>query len=463
MKVLLINPISNIGNHVLPLGLASIAAYLQQQHVEVHVIDAWALNLDCQSLEQQVSAINPEIVGITVMSPRFNQAKATAEIARKAAPDALIVLGGPHPSAMPEETLRKIPAADVCVIGEGEITLLNIVKNYHDADYLSQIDGIAFRDETLQIKRTNPVQYIDNLDDLPFPARDLFPIDMYQTHPPYGIKTPYMTMITSRGCPYHCSYCSKEVFGSRLRMQSSQRVIDEIEHLIAKYGVKEIHFYDDDFTMNAKRVEEICNEILARKLKILWSCTTRVDLVNFDLLKKMKKAGCWLISYGVESGNQKILDTIQKGVTIGKIRDTFALTRKAGIKTLGYFLAGLPGETESTLKDSIEFSKQLNPDFAAWGVLIVFPGSPFYTMVSDGKFGGFAKIRDISNEEFAYHLVFEDNLTFEQSSQTIGKAFIDFHMRPTYILKKLFEIRSKTMFMRYYHQGISLLQHRLSK
>ena len=457
MNVLLINPVSTIGNHVLPLGLASIAAFLRQRNVDVHVIDAWALNLDYQSLELRIAELCPDIVGITVMSPRFNQAQATADCARKAAPDALLVLGGPHPSAMPEETLRKISSADVCVIGEGENTLFQIASTCKTPGFLSRIDGIAYRDSASVI-RTKPVELIENIDLLPFPARDLFPIENYQTHPPYGIKKPYMTMITSRGCPYHCSYCSKEVFGNRLRMQSPKRVVDEMEYLVRKYGVKEIHFYDDDFTMNQKRVIGICDEIKSRNIKIVWSCTTRVDLVNLELLKKMKKAGCWLISYGVESGNQQILDTMQKGISIEKIEESFALTRKAGIKTLGYFLAGLPGETSETLSDTIAFSKRLNPDFAAWGVLIVFPGSPFYTMLKDGKFGGFAKTRDISSEDFAYHLVFEDNLTFEQSSQASGQAFIDFHMRPSYIFKRLVGVRSFTMLKQYLEMGYPLFK-----
>src|SRR3989338_4003595 len=162
----------------------------------------------------------------------------------------------------------------------------------------------------------------------------------YQTHPPYRLYNAYATLITSRGCPYQCTYCTKSVSGQNYRAQSAERVVREVEYLIRQYQVKQIHFYDDDFTLNVKRAEAICDLLIQKKIKILWSCVTRADLVTERLLSKMRQAGCWLIAYGVESGNQNILNHIKKGYRLEKIKEAFKLTKRAGIRVLGYFMAG---------------------------------------------------------------------------------------------------------------------------
>jgi len=311
-KTLLIAPKCDFKTPMMPLGLAYIASFLQKYGFEVLIIDAWAENLSFEYLEKRIKESEADIVGVYMLSPRYKEAKLTIETCRKALPKALIIAGGPHPSAMPEQTLKDIKELDMCVVGEGEITMKEIAEAFKNNFGFFNIKGVAIRkDKDIII---NPRRdFIKNLDEMPLPARDLFPLKKYRTHPPYGRNNPYFSVITSRGCPFQCAYCSKDVFLDNFRAVSPKKVIDEIELLILKYKAKEIHFYDDDFTINMKRAEEICDEIIKRRLKIAWSCTTRVDLVNESLLQKMKKAGCWLISYGVESGNQNILNSISKG------------------------------------------------------------------------------------------------------------------------------------------------------
>jgi anaerobic magnesium-protoporphyrin IX monomethyl ester cyclase len=458
MKILLINPPSEIKHNVLPLGLASLAAFMRERNHEVSVIDAWAMGYNYNELEKIISETKPDLTGITLMSPRFNQGKLCADASKRALPDVPVILGGPHPSAMPRETLTEIEFADICVIGEGEITFAELAEALSGGKDVTDIRGIAYRNKNSEIIVNSPRESISDMDSLPFPVRELFPVSAYKTHPPYGRRNPYMSMITGRGCPFRCAYCSKEVFGKKLRMQSPKRVVDEMEYLIKRYGVKEIHFYDDDFTMNMKRTADICDEIIRRNIRIIWSCTTRVDLVSEDLLRKMKQAGCWMISYGVESGNQKILDTIQKGITLQKIRDTFRITREAGIKRLAFLMVGLPGETRDTIDESVRFSLEIDPDFVGWGVLIVFPGSPFYNMVMEGKFGGEKKLRDLSTEQFAKRLVFEDNLTVEELEAAAAKANRDFYRRPAYIFRRILEIRSPEEFIHYFKAGLDILR-----
>jgi len=461
-RILLINPPSEFKTPVLPLGLASIAAYLKEKNQEsiISVIDAWAEGLSGDEFKKRIAEINADFIGISMVSPRYNEAKQTIIICREIFPQALIVAGGPHPSAVPEETLREIPELDVCIFGEGEITMHELAAGMP----FEQINGIAFR-ENDRIKTNAPREFIKDLDSLPYPARDLFPLEKYRTHPPYGRENPYFSMINSRGCPFQCAYCSKDVFRQTFRANSPKRVCDELEMLISKYGVKEIHFYDDDFTMDMKRAEEICGEIIKRNIKIRWSCTTRVNLVDENLLAKMKQAGCWLISYGVESGNQKILDSINKGIKIEQIKSAFAITRKTGISTLAYLMLGLPGETSQTIKETVELAKKIKPTFVSWGILVVYPGSYFAKCVENGTYKG--RLRNLNRQQDSIsgtffgkgnYVVFEDNLSFEELQQAIKKANRSFYLRPSYIFQTLKSIRTFSDLKYYISGGLEVIK-----
>lgn len=466
-KILLIAPPSEFKTPILPLGLAYIASFLMERNIDVSVIDAWAEELSFEQLEERVKQSKADIIGVYMLSPRYEQAKKTIEICRKSLPNSLILAGGPHPSAAPEETLKDIKELDICVVGEGELIILDIARVFEKKDNYFNIKGIAYR-KGKEIVINPRYDYIKNLDSLPFPARDLFPLEKYKTHPPYGRNNPYFSVMTSRGCPFQCAYCSKDVFLNNFRAVSSKRVADEIEMLISKYGAKEIHFYDDDFTINMARAEEICDEILKRNIKISWSCTTRVDLVNEKLLEKMKKAGCWLISYGVESGNQKILDSINKGIKIEKIIDTFKTTKKAGILTLGYFMVGLPGDTEETIKDTFELAKKIKADFMSWGILVVYPGSSLFKMIKAGKYQG--KLRDLEEGKNlagtffgkGKYLVFENNLAVDRLRQIVKTANTYFYLRPQFIIQSLGNIKSFSDFKYYLRGGIEVIKSAIS-
>ena len=449
-KILLINPPNEFEAPTLPLGLASLAAYLRVNGFdEIFVIDAWVEKIDAEELAKRISQSQADFVGIYMISPCYSAAKKTIEIVRATLPESVIIVGGPHPSAVPAETLKEIPELDFCVIGEGEITTIELIRSLQNNSPLSTVDGIAYRGENHKTVITQPRTFIKDLDILPFPARDLFPVEKYDSPPPpLGKKKPHLTLMTSRGCPFHCAYCSKDVYGDTYRGRSPKKVCDEIEILINKYDAKEIQFYDDDFTMDMKRAEEICDEILKRGIKISWTCLTRVNLVNENLLKKMKQAGCWLIQYGVESGNQKILNTINKGIVIDQIVSAFAMTKKAKLLTSAFFLLGLPGETKNTIQDTMDLIKRLKPDFVGFGILIVYPGSRFFKLVHEGKYTG--KSRTLTKEQNlkgtffgqGNFTIFEDNLSFEEMKEISKKAQIKFYLRPRFIWQCLKSIRS---------------------
>jgi len=449
LKILLVNPPAGTENPLLPLGLAYLAAVLEKNNIPVETLDTDALGISEDEIKKRLLEINPSVVGVTMMTATFDASERVIKLTRQTLPGAFILAGGAHPSALPEETLKEIPEIDVVVREEGETTILELLKAIDGQKEISSVKGICYRQADRII--CSPLQpAVENLDSLPFPARDKFPLERYKTHPPYGRKNPYMHLITSRGCPYNCAFCSKAVFGKKLRMRSAQNVVDEIEELVKKYKVKEIKFYDDDFTMSMKRTEEICDELLRRKVKIIWSCATRVNLVSPELLKKMKKAGCWLIAYGVESASQDLLDSIDKGINIGQVKQAFDWTKKAKIKTLAYFMLGLPGETKETILRSISFSKELNPDFVNWSLTTIFPATRLKEMVKQRLEKKGRIIHYTSNSRDVYRLnwdqeplfVYEENIPIEELKKYITQAYREFYLRPKYILSQLTKIRS---------------------
>ncbi|MFA6455132.1 MAG: radical SAM protein [Patescibacteria group bacterium] len=467
MKILLVNPFSGTENPLLPLGLAYIAAFLEKNGLAVDVFDADALKMSEEEMEKYFLALpeKPDIVGITMMTAGFYAGRQTIQVVRKALSGAVIIAGGNHVSALPGETLKEIPELDFVIKGEGEITMLELVKALENKSDFKSIEGIYYR-ENNNIISTPPRELMTDLDSLPLPAREKFPLDKYKTHPPYGLKNPYMHMITSRGCPYGCAYCSKSVFGRRLRMRGAVNVVDEIEELIKKYGIKEIKFYDDDFTLDMKRAEAICDEIIKRKIIIPWSCTTRVDLVTEQLLKKMKQAGCWLISYGVESGCQDLIDLIGKGIKLEQVQKAFSWTAKAKIKTLAYFMVGLPGETVESIKKTIAFSKKLNPDFVNWSLTTIFPNTPLKEIVKNRvKLKG-RIVHYTSNPKDMYRLnwdqeplfIYEENIPIPELKKYVTRAYVEFYLRPGYIFSQLFKIRSVAEFIYYFKAFLNMLK-----
>jgi len=301
---------------------------------------------------------------------------------------------------------------------------------------IPQIKGIVFRDG-LKIVRTPPREYIEDLDTLPFPARHLFPpLSKYTRF--YYKSSPLATIITSRGCPYQCTFCDRTVFGNRVRIRSIENVLDEIEMLVRDCGVREVNIVDDLFTMTPRRVEEFCHGLLSRKLKISWACFSRVDSVTPDILKTMKEAGCWMLGYGIESGNQRILDKIKKNVTLETIEKAVKWTRKMNIRTVGFFIFGLPGEDETSIRNTLRFANKLLLDRAAFSILLPLPGSELYkTTLTKGGIVQDTKYRYCGNLYLPEKLPYvAEGLSIDILREYRKKAYRDFYLRPAYIAKR---------------------------
>ena len=424
------------------MGLAQIAAVLENNGYPVSIIDANALKLKPQEVVSRLG--NAEVAGLTAMTPTVSAAIETAGKIKESRPELTVILGGAHATLLPEETLNAAPGIDVIVRGESEETILELLQALEQGKPLSEIHGISYRKDGEVIN--NPVRTESvEMDSLPFLAYHLLPRRRYKPHPPHGRALPFAVIITSRGCPYRCAYCSKPIFGNKFRAQSPERVIRELAYFQDKLGIKEFAFYDDVFTLNKKRVHDIAEGIMREGLRMHWTCETRVNLVDRELLLHMKRAGCYAVAYGIESASEEILDSLCKDINPEQVEEAVRITREVGMQTVGYFMLGSPGETPGTIRQTIDFARKLKLDFAQFSITTPFPGTGLFDVYMAGR--GEEKI---PWESFVYAgtgegvtPVFEsDLLSRDEIRHWIKRAYREFYLRPSYPWQRLRRISS---------------------
>ncbi|MBS3165653.1 radical SAM protein [Candidatus Woesearchaeota archaeon] len=370
-----------------PLGLCYLAAALREKGYEVKIIDAPGQFLPIEETIKQVLEFKAEYVCLaaTIISI-FPAADFTNELARKS--NIKVILGGPHVTAVPEETMEKFPEFDIAIIGEAEITLPEVLKVLENKGDLKEVDGLIFKLDGKLIKN-RPRKLIQNLDTLPLPAYDLIP-NLAENYRPSKLtyhRLPSTSIITSRGCPHQCTFCDRSVFGNQWRFHSAEYIMKVINWLHKDYGIVDFFFVDDHFTVNKERAMKICNAIIDSNLDITWSVIGRVDYVDVEMLKMMKKAGCKQVSFGLESGSQQILDFLKKGVTLDKMRYGVRITKEIGMEVKGLFMVGTPTETKETLDETMNFIKELKLDFVNVGAFTPIPGAEIYEDAK--KYGDF--------------------------------------------------------------------------
>lgn len=381
--------IGNVKGIVPPLGLAFLASFVRQKDFSVKVIDAVADDFTNEKLIEYIKTEKPKVIGISSLTMSFNRLIITAESIRKTFPDILIIIGGHHVTIEKENVLKENYCFDICVYGEGELTLLELLEEYRKLGWdknaflnsnpgLSKIKGISYLKDRKVI--VNPSrELIKDLDFLPFPARDFFDMKKYVPLPNQYKRLPSIHMIVTRGCPYSCSFCSTNaVFGRGIRLTSPKKVVNEIEHLIQEYGAKEISFWDDVLTVNKKWMRELCHLFIDKKLDIDWTCYARVNNVDKELLELMYQAGCWNIFFGFESGSQELLDIINKNITLDEIRQVVKWCKEVGIEIRASFMIALPKETPELAKQTIDFAIELDPDYAQFCVTTPHPGTKLF-------------------------------------------------------------------------------------
>lgn len=391
---------TSAGAPVLPLGLAYIAAYLEENGYELKVLDTLALGgieegencvragLGEGAIKKYIQDIKPNIVGISSMFTAYAQdAHDVAKIVKDINTDIPVVFGGAHASANYDMVLKD-ENVDIVVKGEGEVTFLEIVKELERGEELKNIPGTITRiSGKLHINPPRP--FIADLDSLPFPARHLLPMDIYLSKSsPYCMRNPHALMITSRGCPKNCVFCSiHSIWGWKWRARSARNIVDEIEILVNKYGVNEIIFNDDNISIDKKRMAEICDTIIARKIDIRWTTPNGIAIWTLDkpLLKKMKKSGCYRLTFGIESGNPETQKFMRKNLDLEQARSVIKCANNIGLWTISTNIIGFPYETREAMEDTINYNISSGMDFALFYLLTPFLGTPIYeTFAKEG-------------------------------------------------------------------------------
>jgi anaerobic magnesium-protoporphyrin IX monomethyl ester cyclase len=403
MKIALILPEWNIENSYPPLGLAYIGAVLERER---HVVKIFDLTLgkdrSIENKMEDVIRFAPDIIGISVMTHSYSSAIKTA-LYLKNTTGAYIVFGGPHPTIMPEDVLKNA-FIDFVIIGEGEDTFLKICQNLQTKKF-SGIGGLCYKENGKLVIQPKD-NFIENLDSIPFPARHLLKIDDYKLVDDRG--HPMVTIMSSRGCPYGCIYCYKGLFGRTYRQRSPEDIVGEIKSCI-KLGYKSFYFIDDLFTLNAERVDSLTKAIKEEKLDIRWQCLARVNNATLEMFKKMKDAGCYKVHFGIESGNQNILNRVKKGITLAQVRNAVKCCKEADIKTKGYFMIGMPGDTEETIQDTLRFAKELELNDTMFSITTPFPGTELWDKIDKSKIGPLSDacyFIDNSDKDSDFHIFY---------------------------------------------------------
>ncbi|OGF26962.1 hypothetical protein A2331_02590 [Candidatus Falkowbacteria bacterium RIFOXYB2_FULL_34_18] len=442
-KILLINPSfkgvyggTNLENVVLqtpPIGLACIAGSLLRENHDVRIIDFNLSTNDKDKLVRELKEFNPDFVGITIVTPLVSEAESIGKIIKETNNQIVVIGGGAHCSSFPEASLKEM-SLDIVVVGEGDYTILEIVNGRK----FSEIKGIAYKDKNKNIFINERRELIKNLDDLPMPAFHIFEINNYKTPLIIARENPVTWFETSRGCPYGCIYCNKSVFGPTFRAKSPERVVAEFIRL-KDLGFKELHLADDNFTFDIKRAKRICDLLIEKKVNIIWGAMNgiRVDKADLELLKKMKQAGCYRIHLGIESGNQKILNGIKKGTTIEQIVRTVKYAKEAGLEIGGYFMIGLPGETEETMQDTINLAKFLKLDLNKISITIPLPSTELFKKLDEKKL-----IKTYDWDAFKIYslpsrIYDHENLPWETIEKYSKKFYRTVYLNPRFILKRI--------------------------
>jgi anaerobic magnesium-protoporphyrin IX monomethyl ester cyclase len=424
----------------LPLGLAFIAAVLEQKGLGVKVLDFQLPGTDPAKLQKLLKASPPCMVGISTSTPCARAAYNLAERIKSTKPSLPIILGGPHPTALGPLVFEDCSAVDGAVLGEGERIVPALVEALLDEAPLNAVPGIVYRTPQGVIENPRP-GFITDLDSLPFPARHLFPLKQYVPVAGSYKKLPCVSMITSRGCPHRCVFCNKSIHGNLFRMRSAAKMIEEVETLIADYGAKEIAFFDDSFTENEERILEFCEEVLRTGIEFVWRCSARVDRVDRPLLGAMRRAGCYRIGFGIESGSEKILNNIGKGITLQGAVEAVRSAKREGIETIAYFMLNLPGEEEQTLRETSLFIRRLNPDILLCQLAYPFPGTPLRELVEKHYRILPDKWSDFDGR-FSNDVVYlQEGLSAERLERAFQRITRDFYLRPSYLLKSLGRLR----------------------
>ncbi len=457
LRVLLIDPpfgavdtggekerFAGVENAIPSLGLAYLAAVAEQAGHQVMIMDCTIAH-GWEEIRRVGKEFAPQVVGITAKTPSFNNALRTARLLKETAPEAALVVGGSHPTAMPEHAAAP-GVFDYLVLGEGEETFRELL-DYLDggSSPLEEITGLAFtRDNVLHFTKSR--QPIPDLDTIPFPARHLLPpLSAYSPTAASYRKLPMVHVMTSRGCPSRCNFCDRAIFGERYRARSADNVLAEVDEVVQRYGAKEIRFFDDTFTINRKRLTAICDGMKTNHPHIPWTCLTKAESVDLEMLKMMRLSGCWQVLYGLESGDDRVLASLGKKNTVAMNRQAVKWARQAGLRVRADFIVGTPAETPESLQKTLDFAKDLDIDFAHFNKFVPFPGTDFYRqLIAQGHEFDFSGSSSTLDHDALLYV--PPAISIDVYQRFLDRSYKEFFLRPGYLIKRLLAIRTWTEF-----------------
>ncbi|MGA2400205.1 MAG: radical SAM protein [Syntrophobacteraceae bacterium] len=434
-----------------PIFLAYSAAQLKAAGHQVFYIDSVIQDYDLPRTISEAGKVAPEVIFMETTTPSIAADYENLTLLKEAT-GARVVVGGPHSTYFHRAVIEECPAIDVAIRHEFDTKISAVVSNIGN---LNGVPGITYRSGA-KIIDNGDGEVASDLDTIPFPDRDTVPWKWYLEA--WYSRQPFMNLMTSRGCPYHCSFClwPQSMYGHRQRFRSVDNVISEIRRLVDNYGVRELNIDDGTFTTNRRRVIEFCRRVREQKFDIIWTCNGRVDTIDDEMLSEMKKAGCKMIRFGVESGSQEVLDKIRKGLTLKRIEDGFQLVKKHRIQALGGFMFGFPYDSRKTVEETIRFAKKLSPDQVQFSISMCYPGTSLYE---------YAKENDLllakSFKEFDMtHGPVVKTVDMERGEleHILARAYREYYFRPAFMLQTLFNMADMDEIRRVFRSMQSLVK-----
>ncbi len=438
-----------------PVHLAQLAACVMKHDVKCKIIDSIAQDLDYDGCTRIIQRFRPDFVVIITATAAFDSDARYVLHVKKRLSDLKSIFIGTHVSLYTKKCMEN-PAVDYIIRGEPEVAIQDLFSNILKKQEPKDVPGIAYK-KNGSVKITSPPKRIENPDVLPFPARELIPKADYFN--PLVKRTPYTTMISSRGCPFPCIFCVAGLtYGKRFIARSPKSMVDEIVECQKKFGIKEIFFRDEEFTMEKKRVADFCDELRRRRVRITWICNSHINTLSKELLAKMKSAGCHMIKIGVESGDDEVLKRIKKGTNRKSIRRVFRWLHELKIDSIGHFMIGAPGETKKTIMRTIRFAKEIDPTYVSFNIATPYPGTKMWEEVEDK-----IKEKKITRHTMNSALVrgsFSEilcGISEKEMDRFYDYAHRSFYMRPSYLFKRLLRQSSLSELRRSLSAGVHLL------
>ncbi|MEX2015094.1 MAG: radical SAM protein [Candidatus Hydrogenedentales bacterium] len=432
------------------LGVGYIASMIESRGHQANLVDAQIQDLTAAETAELVLKSDPAVVGISAMNVYAHTAYAVAGEIKRRAPGVVVVLGGPHATAAHREVLEECPAADAVIPGEGEVAFADLVDRVSRKEDYRSVKGLIYRDDAGTIQSNGQPELVDELDDLPHPARHLYDAYPYRALPNQVRREPSTTAISSRGCSWgKCTFCFQGgEFSPRYRRRSPQDVVNELIPLVRERGNREITFWDDTFAVNPRWIDEFCSLLQREKLNITWSCYGHMRAIRPEMLKKMSKAGCYNIYYGFESGVQELLDLVKKGTTRQQIRDTVKWTKQAGIEVRGSFILGFPTETPEQTLETIKFACELNADWMMFYPYHMMRGTPLEELARSDGF-----LMETQRTLHFPSFVSSGYESREQLHDMVRKAYLKYYLRPRYWGRAMWNMRRPSV-AKYYLDAV---------